>query len=215
MERVLIQMRDEDEELVKAAGDAFSWCGLRRVHPMTVTALHQLVLISGAMGDRTSMMDRWHINEDGLGVLASADYVPRIVIEMRKRAAGADVEAAAAGHSTLTVAERFWAKVDMSGGPDACWPYTGAATKDGYGVFRVDSNGTVYAHRFAYANQVGPIPEGMDICHDAHGKLCTTRRCCNWTHLAPGTHPENARQVGRREKRWGGEGSTLTEGRWP
>src|SRR5687768_1377339 len=27
----------------------------------------------------------------------------------------------------------FWAKVDMSGGEDACWPYTGYVTPEGYG----------------------------------------------------------------------------------
>lgn len=90
-------------------------------------------------------------------------------------------------------------------------------TKDGYGVFRVakdgeNGTGLVYAHRFAYANQVGPILPGMDVMHDAHGTLCTTRRCSNWTHLEPGTHQENAQQVaGKRGKRWGGAGSTLTE----
>ena len=79
MERVLRQMRDEDEELVKADGDPFWYCGLTRVHGLTARSLHQLVLVSGEMGDRRGMLDRFHINEDGRGVLDSADYVPRIV----------------------------------------------------------------------------------------------------------------------------------------
>ena len=114
--------------------------------------------------------------------------------------------------SALTVAERFWAKVDMSGGPDACWPYLGATTPDGYAVFRVDKNGTglVYGHRFAWALQNGPIPPGHEIMHGAHREDCSTRACCNFDHLKPGTHRENCQQI-HREKRWGGAASTLTE----
>jgi hypothetical protein len=83
MHRVLLQMRNEDEELVKAYGEAFSWCGLRRVHPSTVRRLLQFALISGGMADRQVGLDRFHINEDGRGCLDSADYVPRIVTAMK------------------------------------------------------------------------------------------------------------------------------------
>lgn len=79
MERVLRQMRGEDEELVKEEGDAFWWCGLKRVHPSTVNALHRLVLISGECGSGRAALDRFHINEDGRACLESADYVPRII----------------------------------------------------------------------------------------------------------------------------------------
>lgn len=85
MERTLRRMRDEDEELVKATGDAFSWVGLTRVHPGTVMALLQLCLISGELSDRPGACDRFHINEDGRGVLDSADYVPRIVRALQER----------------------------------------------------------------------------------------------------------------------------------
>jgi len=86
MERVLKRMRDEDEELVKADGEAFWWCGLERVHPSTANQLHALVLVSGELSDRPGALDRFHINEDGRGVLERADYVPRMVRAMKERA---------------------------------------------------------------------------------------------------------------------------------
>lgn len=107
----------------------------------------------------------------------------------------------------MSVAERFWAKVLM-GAPDECWPFEGALNADGYGVFRVDRNGTglVYAHRLAYALTFGPIPDGLEILHK-----CTIRprlrRCCNPAHLVPGTHQQNCLELDRkrekRGRRWG------------
>lgn len=80
-----------------------------------------------------------------------------------------------------SVAERFWEKVDRSGGPDACWPWIGATYRSGYGMFRVGGRGTspVPAHRVAWELTHGPIPEGEGqhgtcICHH-----CDNRPCCN------------------------------------
>lgn len=36
----------------------------------------------------------------------------------------------------VPLAERFWPKVDKSGGPDACWPWLGGINGDGYGFIR-------------------------------------------------------------------------------
>ena len=83
MHRALLVMRNEDEELVKSPGDAFSWVGLMRVHPSTMKSLLQLVLISGQLSDGPGACDRFHLNDDGRGCLDSADSVPRIVRAMR------------------------------------------------------------------------------------------------------------------------------------
>jgi len=84
--------------------------------------------------------------------------------------------------------DRFWAKVDRSGGPVACWPWT-AGTGSGYGRFNVGAGKTEYAHRLACHMAHGAPPRtGLDACHS---RECTTRRCCNGTHLRWDTRAAN------------------------
>lgn len=82
-----------------------------------------------------------------------------------------------------TLFQRFWSKIDVSGGPDACWPWTAHLEGRGYGAFRLGSlrDGSrrmVQAHRLAYELLIGPIPEGLTIDH-----LCRNRICVNPAHL--------------------------------
>jgi HNH endonuclease len=86
-------------------------------------------------------------------------------------------------------ARRFWGKVDRSGGPDACWPWT-ASRKEGYGQFWTnrEHNPIPRAHRVAYELTHGEIPEGHLVHH-----LCENRLCVNPAHLValePGEHVE-------------------------
>lgn len=109
-----------------------------------------------------------------------------------------------------SLADRLWAKVDRSGGPDACWPWTGPVSKEGYGSIREGGSGApmVRVHRAAYslAHPDEPTPEVLDHrCHDPRmcegGPDCPHRRCCNPAHVAPSTFVENSaadRQVTRR-----------------
>lgn len=84
--------------------------------------------------------------------------------------------------------DRFWPKVAKGDGPDACWEWTGAKTRGGYGNFSIDSY-HVMAYRFAYELANGPIPDGLTIDH-----LCRNHGCVRPSHLEAVTAAENKRR---------------------
>lgn len=102
------------------------------------------------------------------------------------------------GYVAKPPSERFWAKVDRTTGPDACWLWRGGLTHDGYGQFYLgrDAAGhdrAIVAHRFAYQDVVGAIPEGLDLDH-VRERGCVSRACVNPSHLEPVTAADNRRR---------------------
>jgi len=81
--------------------------------------------------------------------------------------------------------ERFWPRVDTSGGPDACWPWMGSVSHNGYGRFWLNGR-NVPAQRFAWECVNGPMPDGMLGLH-----TCDNPPCCNPKHVFPGTNLDN------------------------
>lgn len=104
---------------------------------------------------------------------------------------------------------RFWAKVDRSGGPDACWPWRGRRSLDNYGRYTAGGRGGQewLAHRFALQYALGrPL---LATEYALHG--CDNPPCCNPAHLRPGTQAENMQEMTAR----GRNGAHLWPGRMP
>lgn len=82
----------------------------------------------------------------------------------------------------------FLARLDGYG-ESQCWEWTGATDPNGYG--RLAWNDRLWlAHRVSYTQHVGPIPDGISVCH-----RCDNPPCCNPAHLFLGTHADNVRDM--------------------
>jgi len=94
------------------------------------------------------------------------------------------------------VVERFWTKVDKSGGPDACWPWTRLVDKDGYGKFQVSTGYRtqwhIRAHRFVLLIVVGRHFKELAL------HSCDNPPCCNPKHLHIGTQKQNREECAAR-----------------
>lgn len=83
---------------------------------------------------------------------------------------------------------RFWSYVRKAG-PDECWQWIGAICGaprgPGYGHLNIGGR-PVMAHRYAYEQSIGPIPDGLVLDH-----RCRNQHCVNPAHLEPVTQREN------------------------
>jgi hypothetical protein len=102
---------------------------------------------------------------------------------------------------TPPIVARLYARclIEDRGYSTPCRVFTGAKTPNGYGVIGVPGRRTRLAHRVAYEQLIGPIPDGLELDH-----LCRVRACCEASHLEP---------VSRRENILRGDGPALTSAR--
>jgi len=90
----------------------------------------------------------------------------------------------------------FWARVAIRNASD-CWPWSGPTHAKGYGeIARCAVMPERKAHRVAYTLAVGAIPPGLVLMHS-----CDNPRCCNPSHLTPGTNLQNTQDSVRKGRR--------------
>lgn len=95
----------------------------------------------------------------------------------------------------LPIEDRFAKRVQVGDFPEGrpglgpCELWAGRRMVNGYGVLSTARGTGVLAHRWAYEQFVGPIPEGLVIDH-----LCRVRHCVNPDHLEAVTNEENLRR---------------------
>ena len=84
-----------------------------------------------------------------------------------------------------TLKQRFWSKVNKAGPvPDyapklgPCWLWTATKSSEGYGLYYVTDKRRVPAHRLAYVDRLGLVPDGLELDH-----LCRIRNCVRPDHL--------------------------------
>lgn len=86
-----------------------------------------------------------------------------------------------------------------------CWLWNGATRSNGYGTF-TDNGKSISAHRFSYTKAIGPIPEGLTVCHK-----CDLRCCVNPSHLFVGTQSDNLWDASRKGRLRTGERNHKTK----
>jgi hypothetical protein len=69
---------------------------------------------------------------------------------------------------------------------DGCREWTGAKHSTGYGAVWNPGKKLIKSHRFAWALENGPIPDGMQVLH-----RCDNRLCVNVDHLFLGSNTDN------------------------
>ncbi len=81
-----------------------------------------------------------------------------------------------------------------------CWLWAGEVRKSGYGVMSIHRK-QVGVHRASYEAFIGPVPEGMFVCH-----TCDVKTCINPEHLWVGSQQDNMNDKVNKGRQTKGEG---------
>lgn len=102
--------------------------------------------------------------------------------------------------------DRFWNKVDQSGGPDACWPWMGTRKKSEHGHFRIDGH-VEQCGRIVLSLTLGlPLRDKWWACH-----RCDNPPCCNPAHLFVGDSQANTADMVAKKRHAFGEKSGMAK----
>jgi hypothetical protein len=109
---------------------------------------------------------------------------------------------------TKTLKSRLLRRIVKQDGPNGCWLWTGARSKNGQGAIHVA--GKLYStHRLAFELWVGAIPLGHRVKH-----RCKNLTCCNPQHLFLASLEERllSKIIKRENGCWGWRGHINNKG---